>query len=128
MTVGRYRTTAFWYPHEPTTWETDHGSPGWQPDPVHETHPDLAAAERSGQVWGCLRGIRRVEVHAPDGTLQARWDKESRVLTKHRRYTVHGRMIYDVSPMRSRWQSVGHESQTMNRSRVAETLRHDRTA
>lgn len=98
-----YRTCAYWYPHPD----------GWVAEPVTETHPTLAEAERSGQQWGCLHGVRRVEVYAPDNTLQALWDKETvhATLTPWHYDDDTGEVLWDRSYLRNRWQRVGAESQ-----------------
>lgn len=121
--AGRaYVTTVYWYAHPRGASERSRDLSAWHPDPEVSDHPTLDAAERHGRQWGCLAGVRRVEVHAPDGTLQALWDKESQVYTKRRRFVVDGRMRYDIERKASRWQSVGVESQDLRRSRYAAAL------
>lgn len=116
-----YLMTAFWYPHEQDEWEAERGLPGHQSDPSVHEHPDLDSAERQGGQWGCMIGVRRVEVRSPDGELQALWDKDSRVVIKHRRYVdERGRMLYDVSHVSNHWQNVGEESKALRRRINAE--------
>lgn len=108
-----YRTVAYWRTH------TD----GHTPDPITETHPDLPAAEHSGMHWGCLTGIRRVEVFAPDGTLESLWDKETteQICTVYGTDAETGKELVDVEHMSSRWQRLGNESQTLGRTAIPST-------
>lgn len=108
-----YRTVAYWYPFHD----------GYTPEDITEIHPTLAEAEHSGQHWGCLRGVRRVEVFSPDGTLQALWDKEStEVIRSAEPWWVDeetGEETYDYSHVANRWQRLGAESVALGKVEVA---------
>src|SRR4051794_5879865 len=45
--------------------------------PLVAPHVTLAAAEEHGMYMGCLSGSIRVEIYAPDGHLEAFWDKNA---------------------------------------------------
>lgn len=127
-----YRAIIFWRAHEPDVWERERGLPGYQPDPTVHVHDTLAAAERDGAQFGCLAGTTRIEVRGPgadgDDTLHALWDRTSTVTVKTRRYTVRGRMTYDVSHYSNHWQNLSDESKTLHRAEIAEinaALRHE---
>lgn len=118
--IGTYVATVYWYPLPRDGSESSSRLRAWHPGPDVSDHTTLDAAERHARQWGCMAGVRRVEVHGPDGTLQALWDKESRVYTKRRRFVVDGRMRYDVEHVANRWQRLGEESQSLHRQRAAE--------
>jgi hypothetical protein len=103
-----YRMT-FWFTVGPFTLN-GHTDPGGTTR-TESRHSSLDDAELAGRHAGCMRGTTRVEVHSPDGTLQALWDKESTETTRVVSFVDEdGTEHADIEHMSSRWQRLGDES------------------
>lgn len=82
---------------------------------------DLEAAEVHGQQMGCLAGVRLVEVHSPDGTLQAKWDKAPmHAVTRRAFFSPHAWTANANVHQSNEWQRVGDESKALGRRIINE--------